>query len=86
MVRIEGEPRASDLEDCVAGPEGDWINSSDVFEGRREIKLAAISASDGKTVSNVELKALPVFDGLSAAYGRLFLSDEQGTVTCFAAN
>jgi len=70
----------------VAGPKGDWINSADVFEGRKGISLSALSASDGKVISEVALPALPVFDGLAAAYGQLFLSDEKGVVTCFAGH
>jgi outer membrane protein assembly factor BamB len=68
----------------VAGPKGDWINSADVFEGRKGISLSALSAADGRVIAEIALPALPVFDGLSAAYGQLFLSDEKGVVTCFA--
>ena len=39
--------------------------------------------SDGKTVSNQKLTAMPVHDGMSAAMGRLFISFRDGTVQCW---
>ena len=67
----------------VAGAKGDWSHSDDVFEGRKGVTLVAFSAGDGKAVAEVPLDAFPVFDGMSAAYGKLFVSDDSGTITCF---
>jgi outer membrane protein assembly factor BamB len=66
----------------LAGAKGDWSHSDDVFEGRKGITLLALSASDGKAVAETPLDAFPVFDGMSVAYGRLFVSDDGGTITC----
>ena len=66
----------------VAGAQGDWSHSDDVFEGRKGITLLALSASDGKAIAETPLDAFPVFDGMSAAYGTLFMSDDSGTITC----
>ncbi|MFP4058463.1 MAG: PQQ-binding-like beta-propeller repeat protein [Candidatus Brocadiia bacterium] len=41
------------------------------------------SATDGAEEAAYPLDAEPVFDGLIAAYGRLFLSAQDGTVRCF---
>ncbi len=58
-------------------PEDDPLAS---FEGRAGGRLLAVSASDGRTLSRLELDAPPVWDGMSAAGGRLFLALEDGTV------
>jgi outer membrane protein assembly factor BamB len=49
-------------------------------------KLAAVSTADGKTSWSRELGARPVFDGMAAAAGRLFVSLENGRVVCFASS
>ncbi|MCH7988660.1 MAG: PQQ-binding-like beta-propeller repeat protein, partial [Planctomycetes bacterium] len=45
-----------------------------VFDGKRGALLHAVSTSDGKTVAKYRLQSLPVWDGMAAAHGRLFLS------------
>jgi len=47
--------------------------------------LWVLSAADGKTLNEYPLAAEPVFDGLAAAYGRLYLPMKDGTVTCWAS-
>jgi hypothetical protein len=42
----------------------------------------AISAVDGKKLAAVELGAAPVFDGMAAAKGRLYLATLDGKVLC----
>jgi hypothetical protein len=46
--------------------------------------LMAFSATDGKQLARLDLPAPPVFDGLAAAGGELFLTLEGGRVMCFA--
>lgn len=53
------------------------------FEGKKGVFLRIVNAADGKTVSQVGLPAMPAFDGMSTADGKLFVSLEDGTVTCF---
>ena len=53
------------------------------FEGKKGVFLRIINAADGKTVSQTGLPAMPAFDGMSAAGGRLYISLKDGTVTCF---
>jgi len=45
--------------------------------------LLALSATDGAELARCTLDAAPVFDGLAAASGRLFLSLLNGQVVCF---
>jgi hypothetical protein len=44
--------------------------------------LWAVSAADGGKLAELKLPSLPVFDGMAAAGGRLFLSTADGTVVC----
>lgn len=48
-----------------------------------ESLLLAISATDGTELARCPLDAPPVFDGLAAAGGRLYLSLVNGQVACF---
>jgi hypothetical protein len=47
--------------------------------------LWALSTADGKTLATYPLDAEPVFDGMAAAYGRLYLPLQDGTVRCLGA-
>ena len=79
------EARAMVLADrtlFLAGPTGDTHRSQEAFEGRAGVVLKAVSAEDGRAVATVQLDALPVFDGMAAAGGRLFLAMADGTVRC----
>ena len=52
-----------------------------VFEGSEGAMLWAVSAADGKKLAEQPLGALPVFDGLIAAGGRLYYTATDGTLT-----
>jgi hypothetical protein len=45
--------------------------------------LAVVSTADGQTLREYPLEAEPVFDGMAAAYGRLYLSLKDGSIICF---
>lgn len=70
----------------IAGPP-DVVPADDpaaAFEGRKGGLLWSISARDGKKLAEVHrLQAEPVYDGLIAAAGRLYLSTTDGRVHCF---
>ena len=68
---------------CLAGPVGDWMTDPDVFEGRRKVVLRVCDKEDGKTLSECTLRALPVFDGLAVAGGRVYVSLEDGSLCSF---
>jgi hypothetical protein len=71
----------------LAGPP-DVIPAHDPYaawEGRRSAKLWAVSAADGKKLSEYQLKACPVFDGMIAASGNVYLSLKDGSVECWSA-
>ena len=68
----------------VAGPP-DVVDADDPmasFEGRKGAVLRVYSAADGKKLAETTLRSPPVFDGLIAASGRLFMSTTDGHVVC----
>jgi len=51
--------------------------------GKRGGAIWAVSPTDGKTLSKVALPAPPVWDGLAAAGGRLYIATMDGKVSCY---
>ena len=72
----------ADYEIYVAGTRGDWTTSPDAFKGNEGVALKKVSVLTGETTAEVDLPAAPVFDGMSAANGRLFISTVDGAVIC----
>jgi hypothetical protein len=56
----------------------DWKRKAD-----RTGFLHAYSLKDGLQRADVNLPAPPVFDGLAAAYGRVYVAAEDGVLRCF---
>ena len=69
----------------VSGPYGDAIRSMDSFEGKRGIRLAAVSADDGSLLANYEIGGLPVFDGMAAAGGKLYIAMKDGSLRAYGS-
>jgi len=68
----------------VAGPP-DVVDADDpmaAFEDRKGAVLRACSTADGKMLAEHKLNAPPVFDGLIAASGQLFMCTTDGHVVC----
>jgi len=57
---------------------------SDALEGQQGSLLWAVSATDGSKLAEYKLESVPVFDGMSAANGRLYLSMKNGCILCMA--
>lgn len=55
------------------------------FEGRKGALLAAVSKKDGRQLASYRLESPPVFDGMIATGGRLFMATMNGKVLCLAA-
>jgi len=53
------------------------------LEGRQGGLLQAISASDGRKLAEYHLESVPVWDGMAAAGGRLYLAMSDGKLLCF---
>lgn len=83
-VRIRAMVKAGDTL-FAAGPP-DALDEKDplaAFEGRKGASLVAVSAKDGKKLSESPLGAPPVFDGMIAAGGRLLVALEDGSLACW---
>ena len=57
----------------------------DAFEGRKGGMLMAVSKVDGTRLAAYRLDSVPVFDGMAAADGKLFMATLDGKVLCFGA-
>ncbi|MFP4058698.1 MAG: PQQ-binding-like beta-propeller repeat protein [Candidatus Brocadiia bacterium] len=52
------------------------------LEGRKGARLWAVAASDGSKLAELSLASPPVFDGMAAAAGRLYMATLDGAVVC----
>ena len=63
-----------------------WRDSVKVFGDNSgadaETVLQCLSVTDGQKLSECSLDARPVFDGMAVAYGRLYLTLQDGSVRC----
>ncbi|GAF88138.1 unnamed protein product, partial [marine sediment metagenome] len=71
----------------IAGPPdvlepGDPMAS---FDGRKGGELWAVSKHTGENISKDQLDSPPVFDGMSAAAGGLYVSTIDGKVICYGS-
>ncbi|MFQ6099148.1 MAG: hypothetical protein ACE5O2_15560, partial [Armatimonadota bacterium] len=68
----------------VAGPP-DVVDPKDplgAFEGRKGGLLWALSRADGRKLAEYRLDSPPVFNGMAAAGGRLYVCMRDGRVLC----
>jgi len=56
----------------------------DAWQGKSGGVLWAVSADTGEKLAEYKLDSFPVFDGMSLADGKLFMSLKDGTVACYA--
>ena len=80
------------------GKGGELVFTSGVVEGKTveeweksshfigSGKLQVHNGADGKLLAEYDLPACPVFDGMSAADGKIIIALINGTVLCFTAN
>jgi hypothetical protein len=53
------------------------------LDGKKGALLLAVSAADGKELAQYDIESPPVFDGMAAAAGRLYMATINGEVLCF---
>jgi len=87
---VAGPPDVADESKMLGFLPGadDEVNRSlqaqeDAWRGGRGALLWVVSADDGKKLAQYKLQALPIWDGLAAAAGRLFVSLQDGSVVCW---
>jgi outer membrane protein assembly factor BamB len=61
-------------------------DQADALRGTSEALLWAVSAEDGTKLAQHRLDASPVFDGMAAAHGRLYLAATDGRVVCLTGD
>ncbi|MDP6542596.1 MAG: PQQ-binding-like beta-propeller repeat protein [Phycisphaerae bacterium] len=71
---VAGAPDVLDPEDIMGA-----------FEGRKGASLWAVSKTDGKKLAEYKLDFPPIFDGMIAADGRLFVVTIDGSIRCYGA-
>jgi len=63
-----------------------WKDSEKIFAGdprsKNDSVLEVISTTDGRTLRQYPLDSEPVFDGMAAAYGRLYMATKNGKILC----
>ncbi len=82
-VRVQAMVLA-DKQLIVCGPP-DALKPGDAmasFEGRMGSELRVLSAVDGKTLSQQKLKEVPIFDGMIAAGGQIYMVTGKSEVIC----
>jgi outer membrane protein assembly factor BamB len=56
----------------------------DALEGKKGAMLWALSIANGKKLAEYNLETTPAWDGMAAAYGKLYLTTTDGQILCFA--
>ena len=72
IIFVAGAPLIFKLDDLAA-----------TYEGRCGGILWAASTADGSKLAEYPLDVLPAWDGMAAAYGRLFIVNLDGSVDCW---
>lgn len=70
----------------LAGPP-DLLASDDptaALQGKKGGLLCVVARADGKKLAQYELESPPVFDGMAAAGGRLYMATLDGRIVCFS--
>ena len=62
------------------------IDQAAALNGEKGAILMAVLTADGKQLAQYDLDSPPVFDGMAAARGCLFMSMTNGKVSCFRAD
>ena len=84
-VRVRAMVKAGDTLFVAGAP--DVFDEKDpfaAFEARRGASLVAVCPKEGKQLSELKLDSPPVFDGMIAAGGHLFICQRDGQVVCLA--
>jgi hypothetical protein len=91
MLFIAGPPDVVDEEEAFFALDNAAVLEklalqSAMLDGKGGALMWAISAANGKKLAEYRLESLPVWDGLVAAGGRLFMSTMNGEIVCFSGH
>ena len=59
------------------------VKQAEMFQGKHGGTMWAVDGQTGQRLAEWKLDTIPVFDGMAAADGRLFLAGVDGRITCF---
>jgi hypothetical protein len=59
--------------------------AADAMRGLKGARFWVVSTSDGTKLSEIEMERAPVFDGLIAAFRRLYMVSRDGTIMCLGS-
>jgi hypothetical protein len=87
MLFVAGPPDLVDEEQAAvhltdAELQAKRAEQAAAMAGKRGGLLLAVSAANGEKLGEYQLDAPPVFDGMIAARGRLYLAAADGTLVC----
>jgi outer membrane protein assembly factor BamB len=87
---VAGPPDVIDEERAARSPKDPEVlqklaEQEAALEGKLGSTLVAVSTTDGRKLAAYRLDSAPVFDGLAAANGRLYLTKLDGQVVCLGA-
>jgi outer membrane protein assembly factor BamB len=85
---LAGPPNLADEKRAFYQPDDPAVRAAlaqqdAALEGRKGALLLAVSATDGKKLAERQLQSPPVWDGMAAAAGRVYLATLDGKVICF---
>jgi outer membrane protein assembly factor BamB len=79
---VAGSP---DTQQAIPHQPADSDSLAAALQSPQEGRLLAVSAADGSVLAEYPLDSPPVFDGLAAAGGRLYLCTRSGQIVCLTA-
>lgn len=88
-VFVAGPPDCIDEREAFHQPDDPSVQSrlrkqAEALEGAHGGELWAMAKSDGRVLARYAMNAIPVFDGMAAAGGRLFMCASDGQVFCMS--
>jgi outer membrane protein assembly factor BamB len=89
VLFISGPPDVFDEEEAFfklddAQIRGKLAEQSALFKGKEGAVMWAVSAANGKKLAEFHLDSLPVWDGMAASRGKLYMTTLKGDVISFA--
>jgi hypothetical protein len=88
-IFVAGPPDLVDEEDtvrdwCQSGTQKQFARQDAALAGAEGAMLWAVSAVDGSVLAKHQIESVPVFDGMPATEGRLYMATTDGKVLSFA--
>jgi hypothetical protein len=81
-VSDEGRLSFRDARNEYAKIEEHLARQDEIWQQGRQGGLCVLSKADGRTTEQIDLDGFPVFDGLIAAGGCLYLAMQDGRILC----